>query len=443
MRKVVPQSQSYIDVAFDMVRARLTDCSAFAQLFTEHGNWSMVHQGKVFQQAELEALCTKHPFAALSPKLTQIYPAFTSSNMLVEVTLQRGVQLVPALAQVHFCAKTKRIVEAKVFRGESNFLPATYRALGDNLLLRMFQNHDCSQWSSFLEPDAVVEFNGEPKAVTSGLASLFSSAVTAQDACSKKANKEKRIQTHSTLTVRSHFYDHAKKELVILAERHVAVIFGGGMKTQPVAAVFQFSAADKIKALRFFETEVVHIQQKWGAKYGGKPLPSLDKAPTFPATPAGKADTDKKSAGQTDATKDVDTKDCYFDKECHAKVDWAQISKVKKGVFARLRLWKEQQNKEAVQGMLPRLHKLFAAAGMPEDRIDYIIHKWVKFVYPEALAKDSGELSHGAAAQDMDVVQSVRAATNKFLTIVSAAPASFGSSLHLIAVVLGVGFACM
>merc|ERR1712072_1186095 len=83
--------------------------------------------------------------------------------------------------------------------------------------------------------------------------------------------------------------------------------------------------------------------------------------------------------------KGVDTKDCFFDKECHDKVDWTQITKLKEGIFGRLKIWKQQQDKNAVREMIPKVHKMFADAGMPDDRIDYILVKWVKSVYPDAL----------------------------------------------------------
>lgn len=80
-----------------------------------------------------------------------------------------------------------------------------------------------------------------------------------------------------------------------------------------------------------------------------------------------------------------DAQDCYFDKACHAKVDWAKIAGVKEGFFARLRIFKESDDKNAVKKMMGMVHKKFLDAGMPDDRIDYVLLKWVKFVYPEAL----------------------------------------------------------
>ena len=80
-----------------------------------------------------------------------------------------------------------------------------------------------------------------------------------------------------------------------------------------------------------------------------------------------------------------DTKDCYFDKECHAKVDWEKIGKIKDGFFARLKIAKKVDDAGAVKQMMQKVHVMFQEAGMPDDRIDYILVKWVKSVWPEAL----------------------------------------------------------
>jgi len=82
---------------------------------------------------------------------------------------------------------------------------------------------------------------------------------------------------------------------------------------------------------------------------------------------------------------DVDKKDCYFDKECHAKVDWEKIGEMKTRFFDRMKILKEKNDPSDVKVLMKRMHFGFAKAGMPEDRIDYILIKWVKNVYPDAL----------------------------------------------------------
>jgi len=95
---------------------------------------------------------------------------------------------------------------------------------------------------------------------------------------------------------------------------------------------------------------------------------------------------------QDDKSKYVDVKDCYFDKDCHAKVEWAKIKDIKSGFFARLQHFKEKKDPIAVKKMMGKVHKMFHEAGVPEDRIDYILVKWVNKVYPESLG--DGKAQH-------------------------------------------------
>eukprot|EP00929_Paragymnodinium_shiwhaense_P046881 TRINITY_DN23834_c1_g4_i1.p1 TRINITY_DN23834_c1_g4~~TRINITY_DN23834_c1_g4_i1.p1 ORF type:complete len:385 (+),score=94.46 TRINITY_DN23834_c1_g4_i1:135-1289(+) len=86
----------------------------------------------------------------------------------------------------------------------------------------------------------------------------------------------------------------------------------------------------------------------------------------------------------------VDTADCYFDKECHAQVDWDRISELKGEFFLHLGLLKNHgktpvPDQKALETLLLRMHGLFVKAGMPDDRIDFILHKWVNSVYPNSL----------------------------------------------------------
>ena len=41
----------------------------------------------------------------------------------------------------------------------------------------------------------------------------------------------------------------------------------------------------------------------------------------------------------------------------------------------------------AVKSMMERVHQILLQAGMPEDRIDYILTKWVQYVYPESFGR--------------------------------------------------------
>jgi len=103
----------------------------------------------------------------------------------------------------------------------------------------------------------------------------------------------------------------------------------------------------------------------------------------------------------SDGSKDK-SKDCYFDKECHDKVDWTKIEKIKDGFFGRLKLYKANDDKGAVKNMMAKAHEMFVDAGMPDDHVDYILLKWVKYVYPEALDSSPSEDKHKQQVDEKD-----------------------------------------
>jgi hypothetical protein len=72
--------------------------------------------------------------------------------------------------------------------------------------------------------------------------------------------------------------------------------------------------------------------------------------------------------------KEVDKKDCYFDEECHKLVDWEMVTRVKMGFFERSR---KMQDKSELRPMAEGLRARLIRAGVPEDRVDYIVNKWV------------------------------------------------------------------
>jgi len=118
------------------------------------------------------------------------------------------------------------------------------------------------------------------------------------------------------------------------------------------------------------EDRVDYILAKWVKAASSEDVEAVDKV-------------------EVDKKRPVDKKDCYFDKDCHSKVDWNMIGSVKEGFFARAKLLEEQRDTAGVKQLMGRTHGIFAKAGMPEDRIDYILAKWVKFVYPAAF--EAGE----------------------------------------------------
>jgi len=72
--------------------------------------------------------------------------------------------------------------------------------------------------------------------------------------------------------------------------------------------------------------------------------------------------------------------DCYFDPECHKLVDWDGVTKVKIGLFERLKMMKSvDETKPLAAGVRARMVRL----GVPDDRVDYIVTKWIKSVFKD------------------------------------------------------------
>jgi hypothetical protein len=94
--------------------------------------------------------------------------------------------------------------------------------------------------------------------------------------------------------------------------------------------------------------------------------------------------------------KAVDTKDCYFDPECHKLVDWEKVGELKMGVFGRLR--KIEAVDDAAR-MAPRVSERLVSFGVPKDRADYIVTKWIKSVFKDYEPAVAGEVMKPGTAQ--------------------------------------------
>lgn len=81
----------------------------------------------------------------------------------------------------------------------------------------------------------------------------------------------------------------------------------------------------------------------------------------------------------------IDKTDCYFDPECHTKADWEKVGAMKTSIFSQLESLKQANDADAGVNLLKSFHDGFAEAGVPQDRIDYILTKWVEYVYPQML----------------------------------------------------------
>lgn len=282
LKEVVPQGEIYMNFAADFVRYRATDCAAFAQQFAKHANITTVcgKTGAVFQvqSSDIQQMCKLHQFppgGALT--LKGVFPAFRRSSMIFEVDFQSSGRSGSGLAQLHFCRKTNKVVSARVLKGESSNVPESLRQSADRLLKATFETHDCGDYADLMENDAAIEYNGEPKLVSRGGQNFFENMRLAQAACEEKARREKRVILSSSVVGQKYFYDASQKELSVVAEKSTEVIFRPGQtRTSPIVVVLQFSEVGKIKAVHFYETEVLHIEQKHGLEYGASDSSTRD-----------------------------------------------------------------------------------------------------------------------------------------------------------------------
>lgn len=171
----------------------------------------------------------------------------------------------PAVARVHFCPTTKKITSAEVFSTETP-VPEAVKQLGSLILNKIYVEHDCSLLGDLMEEEASVAFHGDASALTRGQENVFRSASLARAFCEAKVAKEKRVHIQDAVVVNEYFYDAIHKELVLLGDRTVEVIFAPGKaRTHPIAASLKMSPAGKISEVRFYETDVVHIESKYGS----------------------------------------------------------------------------------------------------------------------------------------------------------------------------------
>jgi len=81
-----------------------------------------------------------------------------------------------------------------------------------------------------------------------------------------------------------------------------------------------------------------------------------------------------------ETTTTTTTADCYFDEECRKLVDWKRVEAVKEGTIARFRMFRNDKAHSPLKWaeMMQKAHSLLKDAKMPENRIDYVLQKWVK-----------------------------------------------------------------
>jgi len=272
LKKVVPMGKSYVDVASNLLHTCATDCAAFASEFSKHGNFTMMGR-EATSSVEMEEMCNRHPLPQGSdtPKLKNVFPAFSTSDMLFEV--EHGFK--NELLHVHFCPKTKLITRADIFCARHP-APESVRKVGERFVKQIFEKNDCGVYAELVESQAVAEFHGNPSLLTKERKAVFENARIAQAACEENARKEKRVHTSNTVEVKSYYYHTPPQsdyvELTIVAERAVSVIFSPGVvRKNPIAVTLRLSAIGKIVGIHTYETEVLHLEKKFASTYGIHP----------------------------------------------------------------------------------------------------------------------------------------------------------------------------
>lgn len=262
-------------MATDLMRLRATDCKSFARLFKEHGNFEFL-QNTMTTQVEVEKMCNdKGPQNTLVPvvledSLKTVFPAFSTDAMLLEV---QGLGQASFLTHMQICSKTKTVTQLKMVKDSTSLpegiFPPSLRQMGNNFMKQVYENYDCSVYDDMVESNSTVQFHGEPKRFMKGLEAVFKSVALAKSACEYKAQSEKRVNTQSTVVARTYYYDASRQEVTIMADRNVAVIFKPGVvSTRQMAVTLRFSDAGKIAAIRTYETEVKHLEEKYATTYG-------------------------------------------------------------------------------------------------------------------------------------------------------------------------------
>jgi len=285
LSKAVPMGEGYIKVVQSILDKKSSgDCAGFAGMFAEQGNFTvMCSKRNVTKElhgaAEMEMMCNEHQHrhwggdhqGGKAIHLKSLFPAFHTGDALFEVEVEHGDFKKTGLWQGHYCEKQKKVMSAKIIKGVAEDVPAALRAAGESFLRKVQEAGDCSALSDVLESGVVVETFGEAALLTFGSAGNpepKADLASYQKVCEAKAWKQKKVQKSVKLTVGSTYYDAAQRELTFIAKKEVQTIFRAEPMSRPVAVVLRFSPAGKVEHARFYETEVTHLEAKWGSTYG-------------------------------------------------------------------------------------------------------------------------------------------------------------------------------
>lgn len=279
LRKVVPEGEQHIAFVQHLLELKHKDCKAFAQQFKNHGSYTAIcgRSGNVHKfttQVEIEGVCMQHQtkLPPSSPALTSVFPDFSGADLLFEVEHEWAERRVHALWRTHSCKKTGQITKSSIVFGESTAVPEAVGKAGELFFKEVFEKGNCSAYSAPSLQEMSVQLHGDPYQVTKGGKTLFESPREARLACEETVARERRIITSTSLSIERQYYDASGGELILVAKKQMTTVFRPGqLVNKPFALSLKFSKAGQIQVAHVYGTDVVHLDQKYGQRYG-KPL---------------------------------------------------------------------------------------------------------------------------------------------------------------------------
>jgi len=271
LKKVVPVGEKHIAFIKNVLELKSNDCEAFAQQFKDHGNFTAAYPDgtvdRMGAQADVEVMCKNHPSTGLV--LTRVFPDFSKGDLLFEEEHLVADRKVHALWRTHSCSKIGKIVRSNILFGESASVPEHVRQAGEQFVTQILEKGSCAAYSRLAETDVTVRLHGDPHQVTKGGQTVIDGVSNARSACELKAARERRMTTSTSLAIERVYYDAGKNELTLVAKKQITTVFRPGMVVdKPTAVALKFSKTGKIQVADFYETEVLHLEKKWGHKYG-------------------------------------------------------------------------------------------------------------------------------------------------------------------------------
>jgi hypothetical protein len=286
LKKVVPEGEQAIAFVNRFLELGRGACHTFAEQFSDPVNFTTVcgrsgHVKTLTKPADIEQMCDMHHSKQSGFALTSVFPDFAGVDALFEVAYTFGGKEIHGLWRTHSCKQTGKITAASAMFGESSGAGESTRATSERFAKDLFESLNCGAWSDVAERDVSVHLRGDAHQVTHGGKTLLHGMEEARSACQARAARTRRITTSRTVSFKRHYYDASRNEITLIGNTQVTTVFRPGkVVDKPFALTLKFSAGGKVQTATFYGTEVVHLDQKWGTKYG-KPVTPIVATPAL------------------------------------------------------------------------------------------------------------------------------------------------------------------